>query len=240
METHPYIDTNGLLSQLNLTSEQVERDGFQVGGIWFKDTKTIMCGTFPPTKEYKDRKGYIHYSSPRNKFWRHIDNIYDTKLYIPTKISKNEIYRIQNSLSKISFLKEKKVGLVDIFTKVLRKKEGSANDTDLIPHGTIFENEIFNKIIQQEAVQQIGFVYSLSRDIFEKEISYRFGKTPKILRKYNTDNVPLEVKKVTINNKELLLAYSPIHGNILDELKRKALKKVIEFDTYATEIVWQF
>lgn len=230
METHPYIDTNGLLNQLNLTSEQVERDGFQVGGIWFKDTKTIMCGTFPPTREYKDRKGYIHYSSPRNKFWRHIDNIYDTKLYIPTKISKNEISRIQNALSKISFLKDKKVGLIDIFTKVSRKNEDSANDTDLIPQGTIFENQIFNKIIQQDAVQQIGFVYSLSRDIFEKEILSIFGKTPKIVRKYNTDKVPLEVKKVTINNKELLLAYSPIHGKILDELKRKALKKVIEFD----------
>lgn len=120
--------------------------------------------------------------------------------------------------------------MVDIFTKVSRKEEGSAKDTDLIPQVTIFENQIFNKKIQQEAVQQIGFVYSLSRDIFEKEILSRFGKTPYVLRKYNTDKVPLEVKKVIINNKELLLAYTPIHGNILDELKRKALKKVIEFD----------
>jgi len=230
IETHPYINTSGLSTQLNFTKEQVEQGHFKNGGIWFKNTKTIICGTFPPKREYEDRKGYIHYSSPRNKFWRHIDNIYNQRLYITSEVSKNEFLRIRNALDKISFLEHKRIGLVDIFTKISRKQEGSAYDTDIIPKETIFDNEIFDNIVQQEEVKQIAFVYSLSRNIFEKELLKRFGKTPEIVRKYNTDNIPLEVKTVTINKKDLLLSYSPIHGKILDEKKREALKKVIELE----------
>lgn len=230
IEIHPYITTNGLLTQLNFTNEQVENNHFQNGGIWFKNTRTIICGTFPPTREYKNRKGYIHYSSPRNKFWKHVDNIYRENLYIPSKVSNNEFLRIKNSLNKISFLKQRGLGFVDIFTKISRIKECSTRDTDIIPEETIFDNQIFDTIIQQSEVKQIAFVYSLSKKIFEDKLLRIFGKRPKIIREYNTAQIPLEVKTITINQKDLFLSYSPIHGKILDEQKRIALKKVTELD----------
>lgn len=234
MEVHPYINIAGLFTQLNLTSQIVQTRGFLDGGIWFSDTVTAMCGTYPPLREYQTqqgtiRKGYVHFSSPRNKYWRHVDNIYGTKLYIPTKIAKNEQARIDNALKKIDFLEEKKLGFIDIFTKVRRRVNGSAKDTDLISVETIFDNGIFENVLQQN-IRQFGFVYSLSRDIFIEKIEAKYKVKPQTVRPYNANNIPLEVRKVKVNGKEIFLSYSPIHGNITDDKKRAALKKVIEFD----------
>jgi hypothetical protein len=234
METHPYINKSGLITQLNLLTDTVQEKGYLDGGIWFMDTTTAMCGTYPPLREYQTsqgivRKGYIHFSSPRNKYWRHVDNIYGTKLYIPSKIANNEQARIQNALKKIHFLETKKFGFIDIFSKVNRRVTTSAKDSDLIPVESIFDNGIFENVLQQ-SVRQFGFVYSLSYNTFVEKLEAKYKAKPQLLRPYNTDNIPLEVSKIKVEEKEIFLSYSPIHGKITDERKRAALKKVIEFD----------
>jgi hypothetical protein len=50
------------------------------------------------------------------------------------------------------------------------------------------------------------------------------------LRPYNFNGIPLEIRQFTIMDKNYLVSYCPIHGNITWEAKQKALKKVIEQD----------
>ena len=149
MEIHPYIEKQGLTKQLNISSEEVAHNNFRDGGIWFNDTEVIVCGTFPPRREYLNRKGYIHYSSSRNKFWQHIDAIYNVDLFAPKKISDKSDLRISNSLKKIRFLEEKNIGFIDVFTKISRKDPNSSKDDDIIePFETIFDLHIFDNIIE--------------------------------------------------------------------------------------------
>jgi G:T/U-mismatch repair DNA glycosylase len=234
METHPFLDINGLESQFNFTSSFIKSAGYLDGGIWFPTTQTLFMGTYPPNREYVNtdgsvRKGYLHYSSPRNKFWRHIDNLYDTALYIPTKIAKNPELRIENAIKKIEIAKEKKFGFVDIFSKVDRRMVDSASDADLIERETIFDNGIFDLILASN-VTQIAFVYSLAKETFEKKLLQLYSVSPTEIRQYNTEYIPLQVTTIQINGKNLNLCYSPIHGNIIDSAKRDALRKVIELD----------
>ncbi|HTK19205.1 MAG TPA: hypothetical protein VL442_06830 [Mucilaginibacter sp.] len=229
IEIHPYIDLEGLKRQLNLNDNEIAQGNFKIGGIWFPDTRTIICGTFPPTDEFKNRQGYIHYSSSKNQYWKHIDAVFDTKLFIKNSISKHTESRIKNAMCKIEFAKTKQIGFVDLFTKIDRKKVGSSKDTDLIEVETIFQNGVFDELIKGN-VQQFVFVYSLSKDIFIKNLETRFKITPKTILAYSAKNIPLGIQSVKINEKTLYLTYCPIHGPNVWTDKQRALKKAIEFD----------
>lgn len=226
IEVHPYYTTNGFENQLNLNKNLIVSDGYKDGGIWFDDTKTIICGTFPPRKEYFFANGYLHYSSSKNKFWKHIDIIYNKSLYLNSK-DKNK--RITNSIDKIEFIKTKKIGFIDIFSKIKRKDLNSAKDIDLRPIETIFQNGIFDEMLKCD-VRQFIFVYSLSRKIFFDYLQSKYGITPKLKRKYRNNGITLEVSVVNIFDKEFYLSYAPIHGNIKDVSRIPALKKAIEFE----------
>ena len=227
METHPYADKSGLKRQLNLVDSIIIDQGYNDGGIWFADTNTIICGTFPPRKEYFNRKGYIHYSSPRNKFWQQIDKIYQTELFIKSDIASSAELRINNSLAKIEFLRSKKVGLVDIYTKIDRQVIDSSSDDDLIPRETIFDTNIFNALLAS-TVENFVFVYSKSRDEFESQLRSKYNVSFEILKSHNDGGILLGIKKCRINNKELQLIYYPMHGNNTDEKRLPALRKIFE------------
>ena len=214
------------MTNLIFTNDKITKDEFIDGGIWLNNTKTIICGTFPPRKEHLNRKGYIHYSSTKNKFWKHIDKIYKTNLYLNPE---NEEERIINSVKKIEFLKSKQIGFIDVFSKIKRKYIDSSKDDDIIPVETIFENGIFDKILKSDVVQFV-FVYSLSRNIFIENIKRKFKTKLTLVRRYKKDEISLEVYKVTISEKNIYLSYSPIHGNIEDVYRQPALKKAIELD----------
>ena len=228
METHPYITTNGFINQLKMNNELINQMEFLDGGIWTKESKCIIIGTFPPFKEYYNRIGYIHYSSPRNKFWKHIDAIFNKKLFISSADANNSIKRVKNSIEKIEFIQTKKIGFIDIFTKIERKSN-DAKDKNLIPIENIFDNNIFENVLKNN-VEEFVFVYSLARDTFIKEIQKRYNIVPKLIREYGKDNITLEVKSIQILNKTYYLSYCPIHGKIEDSIRQPALKKAIEFD----------
>lgn len=227
METHPYIDKSGLKRQLNLDDITISNNGYNDGGIWFSDTKTIICGTFPPRKEYFNRKGYIHYSSSRNKFWQQIDKIFQTELFTKSDIARSAELRINNSLAKIQFLKNKKVGLVDIYTKIDRKHIDSSSDDDLIPRETIFDTNIFNALVES-TVENFVFVYSKSRDEFESQLLRRYNTSFEIIKGHNDGGILLGIKKCIVNNREFKLIYYPMHGNNTDEKRLPALRKIFE------------
>jgi G:T/U-mismatch repair DNA glycosylase len=227
METHPYIDKSGLKRQLNLNESNLKENGYKDGGIWFADTRTIICGTFPPKKEYFNRKGYIHYSSSRNKFWQQIDKIFQTDFFITNEIAGSAELRIKNSLKKINFLKSKKVGLIDIYTKINRKNSESSSDDDLIPIETIFDRDIF-KDITTSSVENFVFVYSKSRDEFESQLQKRYNICFETLKTHNDGSILLGIKKCSINNKHFNLIYYPIHGNNTDEKRLPALTRIFD------------
>jgi G:T/U-mismatch repair DNA glycosylase len=231
MEIHPYIEKDGLKKQLNLSSEMIISEQYQDGGIWFPNTKVIICGTFPPKKEYFNRKGYIHYSSSKNKFWQHIDAIFNVNLYANKTISDNTLARIENSLKKVDFLRKEKIGFIDIFTKISRKSENSSKDDDIVePYETFFETLIFENLIKS-SVQNIIFVYSRSYNEFIKYLLLHFPDTKRnLVREYQKDKIPLRVESFSLGEKTIFLSYSPIHGKIEDKFRRPALKKAIEND----------
>ncbi len=231
METHPYIETSGLEKQLNLKTEEIILEKYKDGGIWFPNTNVIVCGTFPPRKEYFNRKGYIHYSSSKNKFWKHIDSIYSLNLYANKKISDKTDLRIANCLEKISFLKDKKIGFIDIFTKISRTNLHSSKDEDIIePFETIFDGDIFNSILNS-SVKNIVFVYSKSYNVFVKYLRKKLpGVSICLVREYEKNNITLRVESFNIDDKTIYLSYSPIHGKIKDNYRIPALRKAIEND----------
>lgn len=228
MEIHPYKSKIGFKNQLKLEDSEVEKLNLLDGGIWFSDTKTIICGTFPPRKEYFNRKGYLHYSSPRNKFWQHVDALFDTKLFVTSEVANNTQLRIKNALEKIHFAKKNKIGFVDIFTQISRKNDNSSKDSDIImPYATIFDNQTFLTLIENSVVSFV-FVYSKSYDIFVSKMKTYFPDLEvKKVRDYGKDNITLKVESCCINSKTIYLLYCPIHGRISDEYRRPALKKAI-------------
>jgi G:T/U-mismatch repair DNA glycosylase len=233
IEIHPYRDKTGLVSQLNIAHDKILNQNFQEGGIWFPDTKTIICGTFPPQKEYNNRKGYIHYSSPRNKLWQQIDKIHNTTLHLKGKIAKQDDLRIKNATEKIEFLKAHKIGLIDIYTKINRKVD-SSKDSDIVPIETIFETSVFEKILSSN-VDCVIFVYSLSKIEFETQLQQRFKVEFEVIKEHNDGGILLGIKTCRIRGKELKLIYYPMHGNNKDEKKLPALKKIFALSTGETQ-----
>lgn len=218
-EIHPYVTTSGLSDQLGLTTREIKNGGYLHGGIWFKDTKTIVCGTFPPKTEYNKRKGYAHYSSNRNQFWRHFDAIFNTCLY--QKLY-NDKERIKSAKKKIELIRAKGIGFVDVFTQVNRDSD-KAQDRYLKPVETIFDTGTFNETLKKSVCNYI-FVYSFARDTFKHEIKKKFQDAKfQLVQKRTADNIP-EILSTTIKGKTLFLTYSPIHGGIKKERKRDALK----------------
>jgi G:T/U-mismatch repair DNA glycosylase len=225
IENHPYKTKYGLASQLNLSEVDIEKKGFKNGGIWFRNTEIIIMGTFPPQKEYLNRLGYIHYSSPKNKFWKHIDSIYNKSLFINSLSSKISSKRIANAIDKIEFLESINTGFIDIFSTIDRKVN-DAKDSNLIPIETIFDTEVIS-LLFESSVTKIIFVYSLARDTFFEYLKRKFNLVPKLISLYNTNDIPMEIHHFEINQKHFHLVYSPIHGNITDIKRRKALKKAL-------------
>lgn len=227
MEIHPYKFLEGFKAQLNLSSSQIEQYGFKPGGVWFDDTETIIMGTFPPANEYFERQGYIHYSSNRNKFWLHIDAIFGTNLKLNPALSENDDLRIENALEKIAFLKANRIGFVDIFTKIQRKVEGSASDENLIPIESIFETGVLDSLVKSKSLRQITFVYGKAKSTFFQKLSEYNQRTPIVTRGYGEENLRLGIWDFEFNSVANKLSQVPIHGNILDVEKQRAISAML-------------
>ncbi|KIO77838.1 hypothetical protein TH53_06780 [Pedobacter lusitanus] len=226
IEEHPYLTLQGVSIQLGLAEDEVQKDGYKEGGIWFSDTKSIVCGTFPPKGEYAGRIGYIHFPGSRNQFWKHFDKVFGTELFFAFKDSSQDDKRAENAVKKIQFCKTKGIGFIDVFTKISRRKQ-DAKDINLEIEETIFEGDVFDEILKS-SVSQIIFVYSLSRDAFLEKIPQEYKSSLTMVRAYNSEDVPLEIRKIIVNERELLLTYCPIHGPIKWQKKQLAMKTAFE------------
>lgn len=227
IEIHPYLSLHGLNIQLEIQNQEIEKLDFKAGGIWFNNTRTIVCGTFPPKGEYLGRKGYVHFSSSRNQFWKHFDMVFDTAFFQIFRNRGEDMQRIENAKAKINFCKTKRIGFIDLFTKISRTKN-TAKDIDLIALESIFEIGVFDEILKSDVIQ-ILFVYSLSRDAFMKALLSKYTCSTIMLKPYGSEGISLEIRKIVIEGKQLLISYCPIHGNISWAKKQIAMKAAFEF-----------
>ena len=222
IETHPYVDLIGLKQQLELSDAEIALNQFQPGGIWFPDTRIIMCGTFPPKREYFERTGYAHYSSPHNQFWKHSEAVFNGDFYINSRVAANTEARIANAHKKVAFAREMQIGFVDLYTKISRRIPNSSADKDLEPQETIFRNGTIKRLLES-GIQRFVFVYSLCRDRFFEELM-ELGIVPQQRIAYRTERGLLALWTASVMGREIQLVYSPIHGKNPWIEKQAALK----------------
>jgi len=132
-----------------------------------ENSEALIIGTFPPKSEYENNKNFFFYSSPRNHFWNRIDNIFP-ELQPKLKKTKTRLTKVtleENKCDKQKFCKEKRIGFLDVFTKVERKVENSSKDTDLIPRENILGNgKLLNHLEKNKNINRICCVYKLAYD----------------------------------------------------------------------------
>lgn len=103
-----------------------------------ENAKILILGTFPPKKEHIDRdikektgkivkKQFFYYQSSKNQFW----GIMDEVLKVEKEYNGQKLYGNKDVKFKEQVLKDKGLGLADIFKKINRRKdkEWSHNDT---------------------------------------------------------------------------------------------------------------
>jgi len=227
IEEHPYKELSGLTVQLALTNSEIINSGIQKGGIWFLDSKIIIMGTFPPKKEYFGRKGYVHFPSSKNQFWKHIDKVYGSFLYAALNKSEMDSERVKNAKAKITFARNQNIGFVDIFSKIKRKAD-TVKDDDLETFETVFDNGIMDNLLSHQ-VNQFFFVYSKARDIFLSEYKKHNFIEPKLIRPYRSGGVLLEVFELCVDGRRIYLCYAPIHGPNAWSEKQKAMKMAFDY-----------
>jgi G:T/U-mismatch repair DNA glycosylase len=96
-----------------------------------ESARVLIVGTFPPKKEYTEKKsGFFFYSSEKNQFWNRVDNIKTNTKIKKTKNKNSNESLIENKKRKEIFCIENKLGFIDVFSSIKRKVD-SANDSDL-------------------------------------------------------------------------------------------------------------
>lgn len=165
-------------------------------GFITDNTKTIIVGTFPPKKEYvKLGDDFFFYSSPRNRFWTIIDNIFistDYKTLKRTNTQNNTESPLQNKLRKEMFMNSKNVGFIDIFSKITRKQD-SSRDEDIIPLECITDNGILKDILINNYIKRICCVYKLAYSILKD----------RFINRTNEYSIECLVDNNTSNNEKL-------------------------------------
>ena len=137
------------------------------------NTKVLVIGTFPPKNEYISKgKDFFFYSSEKNHFWNRIDNIFFEKTgFKKTKNKNSNESHTSNKKRKEAFARENKLGFLDIFTKITRKKD-STNDEDIIPIENIIENKkLLNTINSNSELKRICCTYKLAFDTLKYSLN---------------------------------------------------------------------
>ena len=113
--------------------------------IVFKDTKTLILGSFPSLKSFENS---FYYSHPQNQFWKILSEISG--------------YPVNNKDQKIWLLKELHLGLWDIVKSCSRENSSDANLKDITP------NDIAGLLKEYPNIKQIAFTSRFAQKVFEK------------------------------------------------------------------------
>ncbi|MDD5405728.1 MAG: DNA-deoxyinosine glycosylase [Sulfurovaceae bacterium] len=117
--------------------------------IVFKDTKTLILGSFPSVKSIENN---FYYNHPQNQFWKILSSITS--------------YPINNRDQKIWLLKEAKLGLWDMISSCSRENsaDSSIEDEEV--------NDIASFIEKNTSIETIAFTGRKSQTLFELNFGY--------------------------------------------------------------------
>lgn len=117
--------------------------------IVFKDTQTLILGSFPSIKSFENNFYYAH---PRNQFWKILENV--------------TTYPVNNRDQKIWLLKECKFGLWDMIKVCSRE---NSLDSSL-------ENEEVNDLAafleEYPSITKLAFTGKKAEALFKTHFSY--------------------------------------------------------------------
>ncbi|MDY0196071.1 MAG: DNA-deoxyinosine glycosylase [Sulfurovaceae bacterium] len=117
--------------------------------IVFKDTKTLILGSFPSIKSIENNFYYTH---PQNQFWKILSSITS--------------YPINNRDQKIWLLKESKIGLWDMISSCNRENsaDSSIEDEDV--------NDIAALLEKYPSIQTVAFTGRKSQMLFNLHFGF--------------------------------------------------------------------
>ncbi|MDY0194888.1 MAG: DNA-deoxyinosine glycosylase [Sulfurovaceae bacterium] len=112
--------------------------------IVFKDTKTLILGSFPSIKSIENNFYYTH---PQNQFWKILSSITS--------------YPINNRDQKIWLLKESRLGLWDMVSSCNRENsaDSSIEDEEV--------NDIASLLEKYPSIQTVAFTGRKSQALFD-------------------------------------------------------------------------
>jgi len=113
--------------------------------IVFKNSKTLILGSFPSIKSFENSFYYAH---PKNQFWKILSAISG--------------YPINNKDQKIWLLKELNLALWDIVKSCDRENSSDANLQNVVP------NNIEALLKEYPQIKQIAFTSRFAQKVFNK------------------------------------------------------------------------
>lgn len=188
--------------------------------------RVLITGTFPPKKEYTEKKScFFFYSSEKNQFWNRIDNIKATAHLKKTKNKNAKESLCENKRRKESFSCENGIGFIDVFS-VVKRKADSTNDSDLIPIENIIQNEKLIKILKSKNIIRICCTYKLAYECLKCNLS-SLSTSVTISQRNDTGNGEIIIFSFENREIELILLYpatrSKHKGYIKDSQYQKYL-----------------
>ncbi|KYJ86492.1 DNA-deoxyinosine glycosylase [Sulfurovum riftiae] len=117
--------------------------------IVFKDTKTLILGSFPSIKSFENN---FYYGHPRNQFWKILEAVTG--------------YPVNNRDQKIWLLKECRLGLWDMIGSCQRDNSLDSSLEDEVV------NDIPALLSAYPSIEKIAFTGKKAQALFETHFSY--------------------------------------------------------------------
>lgn len=192
-----------------------------------ESAQVLIVGTFPPKKEYTEKKsGFFFYSSERNQFWNRIDNIQNINLKKTQHKNAKETF-VENKRRKEIFSTKNKLGFIDVFSSIKRKAD-SVKDSDLVPIENIIQNGKLTQILQSNNISRICCTYKLAYDCLRCNLG---SLSKNVTISQSKDSANGEIIQFVFDNRkiELVLLYPATRS------RHKGSDKDVQYKKYLFE-----
>lgn len=193
-----------------------------------ESARVLIVGTFPPKKEYTEKKsGFFFYSSERNQFWNRIDNIKTNAQLKKTKNRNANESLIENKKRKENFCIENKLGFIDVFSSIKRKAD-SANDSDLVSIENIIQNGKMIQILKSVNISRICCTYKLAYECLKSNLG---SLSKNVITRASNDSANGEIIDFVFENRniELILLFPATRS------RQKGSDKDVQYKKYLFE-----
>ena len=188
--------------------------------------RVLIIGTFPPKKEYTEKKsGFFFYSSEKNQFWNRIDNIKTNAQLKKTRHKNANESLIDNKRRKESFSIENKLGFIDVFSTIKRMAD-SANDSDLYPIENIIQNGKLKEILKSNDITRICCTYKLAYECLKCNLG-SLSKSINVSQRNDSGNGDIIHFSFENRKIELILLYPATRSRHKGSVKDTQYKKYL-------------